>query len=567
MLHEVGITVEEVLGLAEFADVKVIGGSQGLGRVITNVNVMEVPDILEWVREGDLLLTTGYPIKDDVEAQRSLLPKLAARGLAAIALKPKRYIDSVPVHMVEAANEHGLPLLELPLEANFSELISAVLAQIVNRQAKFVQLGMAVHRKFINLILEGGGLEEIAGALADLLKAVVLVEDFLNLRRTLAGKCWGRGDDALVPTLFDRPAEFLATETFTDSIEGTVLSFQREQVEGEGYRVEIIKVPVMTGNEEIGYIKAVKFASGFSVLDLLNLERLCPLLSLDIIRQHGIAQVEQKYRTEFLDQLFSAEHPDEERFAARGKTFGWDLNLQYVAVLFDVLPTRRIDNIAENERACQLVKTQAMTILSDFCRRNKLRHILTSHASGILLFLHPGEGLQHAEVTPWVDDVVKRARKNLQRWVVTTGISRPGRGAGGLKRGYHEARVALELGKVISGPGHDIHYETLGIYGLLLGQASLDEQKRFAADVVNPLRSYDASRGGELLKTLETYLQSNGNAKRTATLLFTHYNTVLYRLNKIRQLTGLDPYHPDQRVTLQAALRLFRVFDAGHAAS
>jgi len=53
MFHEVGITVEEILSLAEFKNVKVVAGRQGLGRVVTNVNVMEVPDILEWVREGE----------------------------------------------------------------------------------------------------------------------------------------------------------------------------------------------------------------------------------------------------------------------------------------------------------------------------------------------------------------------------------------------------------------------------------------------------------------------------------------------------------------------------------
>lgn len=564
MLHEVGITVEEVLTLPAFIGAKVTGGRQGLGRVVTNVNVMEVPDILEWIREGDLLLTTGYPIKDDVEAQRTLLPRLAAKGLAAVAFKPKRYIDTVPSHMVEAADEYGLPLLELPPEVSFSELISAVLAQIVNRQARFVQLGMAVHRKFMNLIVEGGGLEEIASALADLLKATVLVEDSLNLRRAFAGENWGRGTADLVRTILDRPADLLATETLTDSVEGTVLSFQREQVEGDGYRAEVVRVPVTSANEQFGSIKAVKFENSFTVLDLLNLERLCPLISFDIIRHHGLVQVEQKYRTEFLDQLFSTDHPDQERFMARGKTFGWDLGLEYVAVLLDVRPSNRIENIAENERACQLAKAQATTILGDFCRRNRLKHILTSHASGILLFLHP-EGITGRDAVAWVDDTIKKARKNIQRWTVTCGVGRPGKGADGLRKSYREARASLELGRTIFGGGRDVHYEALGVYRLLLGQSDVAEQKRFAAEVVDPLRIYDTSRGGELLKTLETYLQTNGNAKRTAALLFSHYNTVLYRLNKIKQLTGLDPYHPDQRLTLQTALRLFRIYGSDEA--
>lgn len=560
MLYEVGITVEELLNLSEFKNTKVIGGIQGLGRVITNVNVMEVPDILNWVREGDLLLTTGYAIRDDLKAQKELVPKLAAKGLAALAFKPKRYIETVPSYMVEAANLYGLPLLELPYEVSFSDLMSAVLAQIVNRQAKFVRRSMGVHRRFAHLILEGGGLKQMVVALADLLKAVVRVDDSLNLRREIAGLSWGKVEERLILALLERPTEVSATETFADKIEGPVMSFQRERVEGEGYQAEIIRVPLVVGNEYYGCIKAVKFDNSFSFLDLLNLERVCLLIALDIIRCHGIAQVEQKYRTEFLDQLFTAEHLDEEGFIARGKTFGWDLTLDYIAILFNVLPSKKIENITQHERVSQLIKTQAITIIDDFCRRNRLKHILTSHSSGILLFLHPAD-LSREEIVPWVGEIIKKMRQNLLRWIVTTGIGRPGEGVAGLRKSYREARIALELGQLIFGLGNDIYYDTLGIYGLLLGQAGLEEQKRFVAEIMGPLCSYDSSKGGELVKTLETYLHTNCNIKRTADLLYTHYNTILYRLNKIRQLTGFNPDDPEQRLTLQTALRLSKIFN------
>lgn len=137
-------------------------------------------------------------------------------------------------------------------------------------------------------------------------------------------------------------------------------------------------------------------------------------------------------------------------------------------------------------------------------------------------------------------------------------------GVAGIKKGFREAKVALDLGKVIFGKGMDIHYEMLGIYGLLLGQADVNEQRRFADEIVGKLREYDASKGGELLKTLEAYFSTNGNARQTAELMYAHYNTILYRLRKIKELTGLDPNHADQRLSLQTALRLSRIFDMGH---
>lgn len=244
MFREVGITVREILKLPEFSGVPVVGGSAGLDRVVTNINVMEVPDILDWVREGDMLLTTGYAIKDNPDAQRMLLPTLASKGLAVLGMKPKRYIDAIPPHMIDAANELEVPLLELPREANFSDLISAVLAELVNRQSRFVQLSLIAHRKFLNLLLQGGGLSEISGAAADILQAVVSIDDSLNLRRAVSGRCWGPSNETLINELLDRPMELLEPETFTDRVEGTVLWFKRKQLETNGCNAEIIRAPV-----------------------------------------------------------------------------------------------------------------------------------------------------------------------------------------------------------------------------------------------------------------------------------------------------------------------------------
>jgi purine catabolism regulator len=563
MFHEVGITVREILELPEFSGVTVAGGKSGLERVVTNINVMEVPDILDWVREGDMLLTTGYAIKDNPDAQKALLPTLARKGLAVLGMKPKRYIDAIPAHMITAADQLGIALLELPREANFSDLISAVLAELVNRQSRFVHGSLAAHRKVINLLLQGGSLHEISGAAADLLQAVVSIDDSLNLRRSVSGMCWGPSNEGVIGDLLDRPTEHLEPETFTDRVEGSVLWFKRSQVETEGFKAEIIRAPVTAANEQLGALTAVKFFGEFTVTDLYSLERLCPLIALDIIRFHDVAQVEQKYRTEFLDQLFSSDNPIEEGFLERAKTFGWDLSLDYVTILFDVLPSKETKNISEYEKACQLAKTQATTVISEFCRRNRLRHILTRHASGILLFVHPEE-VELDDTPAWTERLLKKARSNLGRWTVSSGISRRVRGVAGIKKGFREAKVALDLGKVIFGKGMDIHYEMLGIYGLLLGQADVNEQRRFADEIVGKLREYDASKGGELLKTLEAYFSTNGNARQTAELMYAHYNTILYRLRKIKELTGLDPNHADQRLSLQTALRLSRIFDMGH---
>src|SRR6185503_20664679 len=85
-----GLTVSEVLTAPCLAEARVLAGASGLDRLVQRLNVMEVPDILPWVKPHELLLTTGYPVRDDPAALVRLVADLDERGLAALAIKLHR---------------------------------------------------------------------------------------------------------------------------------------------------------------------------------------------------------------------------------------------------------------------------------------------------------------------------------------------------------------------------------------------------------------------------------------------------------------------------------------------
>jgi len=161
-----GVPVSEVLGLAPLSQARVVAGAAGLERVVRSVNVMEVPDILEWVKPYELLLTTAYPIREDPAALANLIPRLVDHGLAGIAIKPTRYIGSIPERMVTEAERLGFTLIELPPPASFNEIIGAILSVILDRQAVRLQRAAEIHERFTGIVLSGGGLRQIADALA-----------------------------------------------------------------------------------------------------------------------------------------------------------------------------------------------------------------------------------------------------------------------------------------------------------------------------------------------------------------------------------------------------------------
>jgi DNA-binding PucR family transcriptional regulator len=130
-----GITVREALRLRSLQRARIVAGTDGLERVIGSVNVMEVPDILPFVKEHELLLTTAYPIRDDPTALERLVPELAKRDLAAIAIVRRAFLREIPAAALARADELGLPVLELPEQASFNEIMAEVFGRLLDRQA------------------------------------------------------------------------------------------------------------------------------------------------------------------------------------------------------------------------------------------------------------------------------------------------------------------------------------------------------------------------------------------------------------------------------------------------
>ena len=138
------------------------------------------------------------------------------------------------------------------------------------------------------------------------------------------------------------------------------------------------------------------------------------------------------------------------------------------------------------------------------------------------------------------------------------GVGRPYAGPAGLVRSYHEARETLELARRLGVPGPEVHYESLLPYRLL----TLDPVT--AAEVVGVvLGPLERARGGAvpLVETLEAYFAECGNVSATARRLHLSPRAVVYRLERVGQLTSYQPQDPDARFVLELAVRAQRLLD------
>ncbi len=215
--------------------------------------------------------------------------------------------------------------------------------------------------------------------------------------------------------------------------------------------------------------------------------------------------------------------------------------------------------------------------------RGRVRAVAERGARGVvtrsIAALSEREGMIGAEVlvlVPGGDEataaraaeaVLAEMEAALAGYTFALGRSRVAEDAGELPRAASEALLAANVAQG-SADSAALAFEQTGAYRLLLSAMSENpsELQRFYAETVEPLVAYDEQYETDLLLTLETFLEADGNVAGTAQRLFTHRHTIYYRLERVRELSGLDVSSSDGREKLSLGLKSMRVLGIASAA-
>jgi sugar diacid utilization regulator len=186
-------------------------------------------------------------------------------------------------------------------------------------------------------------------------------------------------------------------------------------------------------------------------------------------------------------------------------------------------------------------------------------------AGGVeIVLLVPGSDEQLAARAG--DGILREMQSALSGYTFAVGRSRLAVDPTDLRRAGGEALLAANVAEGEAQEGV-LAFEQTGAYRLLLGSMTENpaELQRFYSETVEPLVAYDEQYETELLQTLERFLEADGNVAGTAQRLFTHRHTVYYRLERVRELTGLDVSSSDGREKLSLGLKAMRVLGLSSA--
>jgi PucR family transcriptional regulator, purine catabolism regulatory protein len=130
-----------------------------------------------------------------------------------------------------------------------------------------------------------------------------------------------------------------------------------------------------------------------------------------------------------------------------------------------------------------------------------------------------------------------------------------------LREAYREAKDSVSIAQELGDIEKSTFYGDLKLYQLLLAlkERNLEHMRRFYDETLGPLVEHDERKQSDLIRTLNGYFEANGNLAQAAKDLDVHRNTLVYRLERISELTELDLNDADNRLILHLALKIQRV--------
>ncbi|WP_223066312.1 PucR family transcriptional regulator [Paenibacillus caui] len=487
-----GLTVREMLELPVMEHARLVSGEQGLDRIVQYIDIWEVPDIRGWLREGEMILTTGYSTRNEPSLLADLIDQLAQVNGAGVAIKPERFIPQIPQEMIDKSNLLHIPIIQLPAGMPYIDITYNVMEQILSRQAALLRRSEEVYKALTGLVLNNKGIQVVADNVSELIKTPI----------------W----------IVDKAGEVLASSPQGNPFHPSKANRQWE---------------VNVDNKILG--KFVVEKQELDELELMLIEQARLVFSLEMMRNKIADDTERRLRGTFFEELILNAATDEQVTESRGRQLGLAPDWSWeVAVI-------------EADQPFVDYESSIVPKLNDFVMKEsavrKVRPQIQIHAGRLVLFLPSvrsvnSEGQYHGGPTSstWSDALSEQ----LKRWKsLRIGI---GKSCSLFEthRSYNEARTAVSIGYKLNNDRQLFKYSEVEMLELLLDLAEGTRLAVFVKEKIGRLAEHDKANGTNYVLTLYHYLASGGSLNETANRLYIHRNSVNYRMDRIKAIANLD---------------------------
>lgn len=533
------LTVAEVLKMDVFAGAELVAGESGLQRVVSWAHNSGVPDAHNWVNGGELMLTTAINMPQTPSEQLAYIEALAQKGVVGLAVAVGRYIEHLPQAWCDVADAHHLPLIAIPYQARFVDVVRAVNERIAQESVGMVRRALHINQVLSQLVLNGGGLIDLANVLAELIGQSVSIET--DRFDALASANIAAIDEARRYTLEHgqtNPLLIQALESLgvLKQIRETRRPVQLPQMPNVGLEMERILAPIVVHGEIYGYIWIIADGSPLTDLDHMAIESGATIAAVMMLHQEAVQTAEASLKGNLLAQLIEGQTDRQALLTDQALRYGLDLTRPYHMLLLDVPDL-------ENGGLMRVYRR-----INRLAAEREWEALVSQFAAQVVVLLSATQEPRAAA------ELIER---RLERRQLRVGISSTHQRPPEVTDAHAECLEVLDISRRLKDKQRIVAFSELGFLHVVYhaGAGSLRGNP-----YVPVLRLLEAETQADLFNTLEVYLDLGGNGVAAAEALHIHRSTLNYRLQRITQISRADLSDPHTRLNLQIAIKQMRLF-------
>ena len=525
-------TVRKLLESEQFPKMKLLCGEKGLDLEVKGIRIIEIEDMERYLTGGEILITSFqvYLSCNDREVEQHF-EDLVKSDISGFIVKKRKEYDPTGrrLSLLEKhCKKYEIPLVEISEDSYYWGIIRYVIMQVFDKATARLKYFKITHDNFNTFILNNNGSCNTA---SDIIKFLsVMIENPVVL--------YYGNLNCMVSTNSDN-SKLILSDEIQPYKPNIITKFQyMKQMKGSCVQY-VVKFAILSEVEI--YITITEENRELTELDYMAIENAIINLQYGFLSEFAQDEVKKKYQRDLIHNILNGLLSSKEMTEAAAQ-LGMKESDTYRVVDFHTI-TKNVQRKYTKEQLHEVgvIVGELTYLLPDaLIYRNMDQIVMIQQVDSDQTELEYQKEMEEIEEVIQQSILYRKKDTDFQ-----IGIGKSVEGYQRLKESYHEASRAIkyiDIIRLVTGDKNKsvVHYSNLGFFQIFGKVDDMTELEKCIPETLKKLYLYDDEHKGELITTLQMYLRNNQSIKKTAGAMFVHYRTISYRLEKIKQISGIN---------------------------
>ena len=544
-------TVRKLLESEQFPKMKLLCGEKGLDLEVKGIRIIEIEDMERYLTGGEILITSFqvYLSCSDREVEQHF-EDLVKSDISGFIVKKRKEYDPTGrrLSLLEKhCKKYEIPLVEISEDSYYWGIIRYVIMQVFDKDTARLKYFKITHDNFNTFILNNNGSCNTA---SDIIKFLsVMIENPVVL--------YHGNLNCMVSTKSDN-SKLILSDEIQPYKPNIITKFQyMKQMKGSCVQY-VVKFAIL--NEMEIYITITEENRELTELDYMAIENAIINLQYGFLSEFAQDEVKKKYQRDLIHNILNGLLSSKKMTEAAAQLGMKESDTYRVVDFHTIKKNVQRKYTKEQLHEVGVIEGELMHLLPDaLIYRNMDQIVMIQQVDS------NQTELEYQKEMEEVEDVIQRSilyRKKDTDFQI--GIGKSVEGYQRLKESYHEASRAIkyiDIIRLVTGDKNKsvVHYSNLGFFQIFGEIDDVTELERYIPETLKKLYLYDDEHKGELITTLQMYLRNKQSIRKTADAMFVHYRTISYRLEKIKQISGINFDNANEVLAVSNGLIIYKM--------